>query len=530
MALTPRLEIRQSQTLVMTPQLQQAIKLLQLSNLELAAFVEQEIEKNPLLEMADEDGRREGAIDGAAGETKDGAAPESAEGGPAEADEQATDEQGADSRLNDSGDAGDSGDAPLDIDMSNVYNNDSVPDTVGGDGTGHWSTGGGGRGDGEGQFDSRYGGAETLRDHLEEQLPGAFSDAAGLALGRSLIESLNDDGYLADSVEVVAERLGCPVTVVEAALAMMQGFSPVGVFARDLKECLALQLRDRDRYDPAMATFVENLELLAENGLPQLRRLCGVSQEDLFDMVDEIRALNPKPGAGFTAEPVQSLVPDVFVRQKSDGGWGVELNNETLPRVLVNQRYYSEIAGAARTEKDKTYLADCLSSANWLTRALDQRARTILKVSTEIVRQQDGFFAHGVEHLRPLNLRTIAEAIEMHESTVSRVTNNKYLATGRGIFELKYFFTSGVSCENGESALSAEAIRHKIREMVDNESPDDILSDDKMVEVLRAAGIDIARRTVAKYRESIHIPSSVQRRRQKRMGRTMKAARLAKMA
>jgi RNA polymerase sigma-54 factor len=298
-------------------------------------------------------------------------------------------------------------------------------------------------------------------------------------------------------------------------LAILQTFDPSGVCARSLTECLSIQLRERNRFDPAMQALVAHLDLLAKRDLPGLKKACGVSEEDLIDMIAEIRHLNPKPGLAFGTTLVQPIVPDVFVRPGADGGFLVELNSETLPKVLVNQSYYAQVAKTARNDKDKTYLADCLQTATWLIRALDQRARTILKVSTEIVRQQDAFFAHGVQHLRPLNLKTVADAIAMHESTVSRVTANKYMATSRGIFELKYFFTSAIAAADGSEAHSAEAVRHRIRQLIDAEGPHSALSDDTIVEKLRGAGIEIARRTVAKYREAMRIPSSVQRRREK---------------
>jgi RNA polymerase sigma-54 factor len=298
-------------------------------------------------------------------------------------------------------------------------------------------------------------------------------------------------------------------------LTILQGFDPPGVCARSLDECLAIQLKERDRFDPAMQTLVAHLDLLAKRDLPALRRLCGVGEEDLTDMIAEIRQLNPKPGLAFGSTLVQPIVPDVFVRPGPDGGFIVELNSDTLPKVLVNQIYHAEVAKTTKNDKDKTYLADCLQTATWLIRALDQRAKTILKVATEIVRQQDAFFANGVQHLRPLNLKTIADAIDMHESTVSRVTANKYMATSRGIFELKYFFTSAIAAADGGEAHSAEAVRHRIRQLIDAEDAQHVLSDDTIVERLRTAGIDIARRTVAKYREAMRIPSSVQRRREK---------------
>jgi len=298
-------------------------------------------------------------------------------------------------------------------------------------------------------------------------------------------------------------------------LAILQGFDPPGVCARNLTECLAIQLKERDRFDPAMQTLVEHLDLLAKRDLAALRKVCDVSEDDLSDMIAEIRHLNPKPGLAFGSTLVQPIVPDVFVRVAQDGGWLVELNSDTLPKVLVNQSYYTTVSKTAKNDGEKSYLAECLQTATWLMRALDQRAKTILKVSTEIVRQQDAFFAHGVQFLRPLNLKTVADAISMHESTVSRVTANKYMATSRGIFELKYFFTSSIAASDGGEAHSAEAVRHRIKQLIDAESAQDVLSDDTIVERLREAGIDIARRTVAKYREAMRIPSSVQRRREK---------------
>jgi RNA polymerase sigma-54 factor len=326
---------------------------------------------------------------------------------------------------------------------------------------------------------------------------------------------VDEAGYLAGDLEGVAEKLGAPVTEVESVLLQLQKFDPLGVCARNLTECLAIQLRERDRFDPAMQVLVAHLDLLAKRDVAALRKLCGVDDEDLVDMIGEIRSLNPKPGLAFGSISVQPIVPDVMVRAAPDGTWQVELNSDTLPKVLINQRYYAQVAKGTRGDKDKAYVADCLQTATWLVRALDQRAKTILKVSSEIVRQQDAFLAKGVQHLRPLNLKTVADAISMHESTVSRVTANKYMATSRGIFELKYFFTSSIASADGGEAHSAEAVRHRIRQLIDGETVSDILSDDTIVEKLRSAGVDIARRTVAKYREAMRIPSSVQRRREK---------------
>ncbi|MGZ5148261.1 MAG: RNA polymerase factor sigma-54, partial [Burkholderiales bacterium] len=349
---------------------------------------------------------------------------------------------------------------------------------------------------------------------LIQQLNLSVSDAADRFIAMYLIDQLDESGYMLISMAEAAEQLGTEPERVENVLKTLQRFDPPGIFARNLKECLRLQLEDRNRHDPAMAAFVDNIELLAARDLRKLRELCGVSSEDLQDMIAEVRALDPKPALRFERVINGTVVPDVIMTAQPDGGWRVELNTETLPRVLVNRSYISEI-GRNATKADKAFLTERLQSANWLVKALHQRAETILKVATELVKQQDAFFRYGVTHLRPLILRDIAEAIEMHESTVSRVTTNKYMATPRGIFELKYFFTQGLPSAGGGEVHSAEAVRHRIKVLIDSEAATDILSDDRIVDILHADGIEVARRTVAKYRDSLNIPSSVQRRRDK---------------
>jgi RNA polymerase sigma-54 factor len=499
MALSQRLELRQSHALVMTPQLMQAIKLLQLSNLDLAAYVEAELERNPLLERASEEEGDRAAPDREAAPYQEPAV--WAEGG-----------ERADGSREEQARADLSDVPPADADAAASRSNaDPVP------GYSEWSgVGSTQHADGDYNLEAFVSVETTLADHLAEQLALTVADPVRRMIGQYLIDLVDEAGYLAGEPALVAEKLAAPVAEVEAVLAILQGFDPPGVCARNLTECLSIQLAERDRFDPAMQALVGHLDLLAKRDLAALRRICGVDEEDLADMIGEIRQLNPKPGLAFGTTLVQPIVPDVFVRPAPDGNWLVELNSDTLPKVLVNQRYYARVCKGTKGEKEKTYLADCLQSATWLIRALDQRAKTILKVSIEIVRQQDAFFAHGVRHLRPLNLKTIADAISMHESTVSRVTANKYMATNRGIFELKYFFTSAIAAADGGEAHSAEAVRHRIKQLIDEEQAPDVLSDDGIVEKLRAAGIDIARRTVAKYREAMRIPSSVQRRREKR--------------
>jgi RNA polymerase sigma-54 factor len=335
-------------------------------------------------------------------------------------------------------------------------------------------------------------------------------------IGAMIIDAIDETGYLRESVEEIAQRLDAPESRVAEMLKTIQGFDPCGVGARDLAECLAIQLRERDRFDPAMQIFIANLPLVARRDYARLSRLCGVDEEDIADMAAEIRRLDPKPGRAFSNAPVQPIIPDVLVRAAKDGSWLVELNSEALPRVLVNHNYAAQVSVGARGV-DKTFISTCLQNANWLTKSLEQRGRTILKVASEIVRLQDAFLTSGVQHLRPLNLRTIADAIGMHESTVSRVTSNKYMMTPRGLFELKYFFSASIATTTGREAHSAEAVRFRIRQMIDRETPENILSDDAIVARLKAADIDIARRTVAKYRDSLHIPSSVDRRRSKQL-------------
>jgi len=500
MALTQRLEIRQSQALVMTPQLMQAIKLLQLSNLDLAAYVDNELERNPLLERTAESEaeseRRSG--DGA---TAQQPADDWAER-PVDAGDTAPEVHG--DAVEQSGDDDSVGSQPAPSESPLGYSEWGNPPATR-------------RDDGDFNLEAFASAERTLSDHLAEQLTLAVTDPARRMIGQYLIDFVDEAGYLSGDLTAVADKLGTSVAEVEAVLAVLQTFDPAGVCARSLTECLALQLKERDRFDPAMRALIDHIDLLAKRELGALRKICGVNDEDLADMIAEIRQLNPKPGLAFGSTLVQPIVPDVFVRPSPDGSFIVELNSDTLPKVLVNQSYYTQVTKSVKNDKEKSYLADCLQTATWLIRALDQRAKTILKVSEEIVRQQDGFFVHGVQHLRPLNLKTVADAIGMHESTVSRVTANKYMATNRGIFELKYFFTSAIASTSGGDAHSAEAVRHRIKQLIDAETGQDVLSDDTIVEKLKAAGIDIARRTVAKYREAMRIPSSVQRRREKQL-------------
>ena len=495
MALAPRLDLRQSQSLVMTPQLQQAIKLLALSSLEIEAFIAQEVERNPVLETGSSD-----------------AAPDvpTEDFAPALDDNR---ERASDDLL--SGDGQGTSDA-LDVDFSaETFHHDTASDSVGGaDGMLGLSVSAGPSGfDADGpDFDSFAAHDISLREHLMAQAGSSLSGRQ-LFLVQQIIEHIEPTGYVGEDLMATAHRLGVSVADMEAALTELQRFDPTGVGARNLSECLAIQAREADRYDPCMAKLIDNLDLVAKGAFDQLKRMCRVDDEDLRDMLVELRGYDPKPGCRFESEDMLAVTPDIFITPRGEG-WAIELNSANLPRILINRSYVAELGQDKAT---KAWLSDCMADANWLIKAMDQRQRTIVKVATEIVKQQDGFFRNGVAHLRPLTLRQVADAIDMHESTVSRVTSNKYLHCGRGLFDLKYFFSSGVQSADGEGA-SAEAVKSHIKSLIDAEG-EKILSDDTLVDLLTAKGFDIARRTVAKYREAMGIGSSVQRRRQKKMGR-----------
>jgi RNA polymerase sigma-54 factor len=496
MALGPRLDLRQSQTLVMTPQLRQAIQLLQYSNVEVATFVERELERNPLLE-------RDEAADAPIGER---AAPDQV---PlrAEATGDAVDAVRTDILPSDAA-------APLDHVHAEEYDPGGPAD--GGPSMGSYEGRGGSlsfSGD-ERTVEDLADEHPPLRDYLGEQLRLSFHDPADRMIGAHLIALLCPAGRLTADPAAIAKAMGVPLERVERVRAIMMRFDPPGLFARDLRECLAAQLAEKNRLDPAMATLLDNLEMLARRDLRGLMKICGVDSEDLADMISEIKALDPKPGALYDSEPARAVVPDLLMRPAPGETWLIELNPDTMPRVLVNESFFARVAPAA-SKADRVFLSDHLASANWLVRSLQQRAQTILKVAAEIMRTQDGFLRHGVTHMRPLILRDIATAVEMHESTVSRVTSNKYIATPRGVFELKYFFTTMIGSVDGGEGHSSAAVRHRIRQLIDQESPGAILSDDQLVSILRKEGVDIARRTVAKYREAMHIPNSVGRRRAK---------------
>ncbi|MBV8450552.1 MAG: RNA polymerase factor sigma-54, partial [Hyphomicrobiales bacterium] len=535
MALSHRLEMRQGQSLVMTPQLLQAIKLLQLSSLDLIAYVEAELERNPLLERAEGEGEESPVV-------ADGEGPgdeQTSETPGAEWEGEGLGTEGFGEALAEDRSAAEASPAEwiganpperaeieerFGADLGDVFPDEAAtaqrpansPSSEAGLTVGSSAPAASASFDGEDSNLEAYVSAPvSLHEHLIVQLGFDTSSPADRLIGREIIDGIDEAGYLTLDLAELAERLGVTSTRIEAVLALVQRCAPSGVGARSLAECLSLQLSERDRLDPAMKTLLSRLDLVAKRDVAGLTKLCGVDEEDVRDMLAELRALNPKPGLAFGGGVIETVVADVQVRPNPDGSWQVELNPAALPRVLVNQDYHAKVTAAPLKESDKAFIAECLQNANWLTRSLEQRARTVLKVAAEIVRQQDAFLAQGVEHLRPLNLKAIADAISMHESTVSRVTSNKYIATPRGLFEMKYFFSSAIQSADGGEALSAQAVRFKIKQLIEAEDPAVVLSDDTIVKHLRESGVDIARRTVAKYRESMGIASSLERRRLK---------------
>ena len=488
----PRLELRSSQSLVMTAQLQQSIKLLQLSSIELSDYLGGELEKNPLLSMEEgEDTPQENTSDEGGKPDNDSGSEEA----PDNREDTASDNEPTESSLDIPDEQTEAGEGMETFASSSDSRNTSFDDEDSG-------------------LEQSLTEKLSLRDHLHAQLPLEITDAGERMIAMHLVDLVDDAGYIKDDLTLLTEQLAVKKEEIEEVLKKLQRFDPVGVCARDLGECLSLQLKEKDRLDPAMQLFLNNLDLVAKGDLAQLKKICGVDHEDLKDMLAEIRLLNPKPGHQFPSDILQPVIPDVLLKKKKDGGWLVELNPDALPRVLINRRYFSELNQKARNKQDKKYLNEQMATASWLVKALDQRAHTILKVATEIVAQQDAFFRHGVRYLKPLTLKDISVPVELHESTVSRVTSNKFMHTQRGTYRLKDFFTSSLSSASGED-ISSRSVQHMIKEMIDLETVGTVLSDDAIAEKIKARGIDVARRTIAKYREEMKIPSSVQRRRDK---------------
>ena len=492
----PRLELRQGQSLVMTQALQQSIKLLQCNSIELKAYVDQELEKNPFL--LDEEETVEAVTENEIKPPVDNDEPREADFG--------DDESFASEMADISMDYDSNGDDSTDIEKDYLRHEQSLSTT-----SGSFNSD-----DDERGIEDNPSAKINLRDHLLQQLQLQVQDPAQRMIGANIIDLVDENGYIKEDLSKLPDSLGTDSTAVEEVLSILQSFDPPGVCARNLKECLSLQLKDKNRLDPAMQKLLDNLPMLAASKYDELKKCCGVDKDDLRQMVAEIRELNPKPGGNFIYDTSQVMEPDIFVRRLPDGNWHIELNMANFPKVMVNKRYYKKITSETRNVKDKQYLTEQFGSASWLVRALEQRAQTMLKVAGELIKQQDAFFRLGVRYLKPLTLKNIATQTGYHESTISRVTNGKFLLCPRGTFELKYFFTSGLArSEGGGDDVSSQSVKHYISEMIAAEKQDAILSDDDIVEKLKERNITVARRTVAKYREALNIPSSPKRKRLK---------------
>ncbi len=511
MAISQKLDMRVAQQQTMTPLLQQAIEMLQMNNLELAAFVEQQLEQNPLLEKLDQDA--EIILDNnLTALAENPLSQENGEAAPADSAESPAD-------IPDSHEMGaqktEGSDQPLDTEYDNYWQDAANDGAYTQNNLSNWENKPGGHNSQDTDFTEHTASETNLRDYLLAQAAVELPDPGDRIIASFLVDMLDDAGYFRGDIDAVAQALECTAERVTFTLLRLQHLEPAGIFARNLAECLALQLREKNRLDPVMQKFLNHLDLLGQHKMAELQKICGVDTEDLRDMVDEIKTLNPKPGEAFRKERADTLIPDIFLRPQKGGGWQIELNNETLPRVLLNNRYYAQIKKDVKQKEDRKYISEKYQMANWLIKAMSQRAETILKTASEIVRQQDGFFQYGVEYLRPLTRRDIAEAVGMHESTISRVTTGKYIATPRGIFELRYFFSSSIASSDGGMEHSSESIRHKIKNAIQQEPKEKPLSDDKIVQILEQDGVHVARRTVAKYREQLQIPSSSERKRLK---------------
>lgn len=460
MGLDQHLRLQSSTSLVMTPQLQQAIKLLQFSHQELESFLMEQLVDNPLLMLQEEKYEEDST---ASSEDPNFLANFQEFYGKSEKQ----------------GPAGQTSSLDQEEWLETLIPANPL----------------------------------SLREHLLNQVNSDFLDPVKRLAGTYLLGYVQPTGYFEGDLEEIAHQLGASLAYVKGILKDLQQFEPAGVCTQNLRECLKMQLEDKQILSPSFLILLDHLDTLAKGDLNSLKRKCHVSEFELAHMIHEIRSLNPKPGLIFEKNTSSMVIPEVFMLQdEATGEWAVDLNPETMPKVLLDFPYYTVIKENLKEKEGKKYLAERFAHANWLIKALHQRATTLIRVSQEIVRKQEDFFNHGIAHLKPLVLRDVAESVELHESTISRVTNNKYISTPRGVFELKYFFNSSLEGVSGISYAST-TIRHRIQSLVSKENPQKPLSDDCIVQFLKQEGINVARRTVAKYREILKIPPAFQRKR-----------------
>ena len=475
MQISQNLKLKQSQSLVMTPQLQQAIKLLQLTNLELTDLVEKELEENPFLE--DQSSEEEKTV---------------------------SDEEEITKNIDDSFNNGDSiSDEPYNHDYENRWDND----TNVGNSKNHSEE----YNDPGTIIERTQSDMISLKTILLNQAQLEFSDSEEKEMAEILIDYVDPSGLIKEDILEISSFSGFPLERIENVLCRMQTFEPSGVFARNLKECLIIQLKNIDSYNKTNQTIIENLELLGNGNLKGLQKITGLTEENLRTEIKLIRSLNPKPGTIYDEGGHNIAHPDVIVTKNRDE-WNVELNNSTLPKVCVNDSYVKEIEKLECKDSDKKYINESLNSARWLIKAIEQRNITTLKISSEIINQQKDFFEKGKKFLKPMILKDVAKKINMHESTVSRVTSEKLMMTPIGIFEMKIFFSASINSINSGESHSAESVRESLRKIISDEPCESPLSDEMLVSRLKGEGINLARRTVAKYRELLNIPASSVRR------------------
>ncbi len=517
MALELKQQLRLSQQLVMTPQLQQAIKLLQLNQLELVNLVQQELQENPVLEESDVDEETEGEREDASPEQYDDAEGDGSDSDSAEGSAESESDVSID-EIREPLQSGEDDVAVAEREEIAPSDAEKIADI-------EWEsylesnpmTGLETRGVGDDErpsLEATYARRPTLGEHLEWQLQVTDLDPAGIEIAHWIIGNIDERGFLRSTVEDLARQSNAEIEDVERVLAAIQVLDPIGVAARDLRECLLLQIDSLKIGDELVRLLVdEHLDLLQKRDFRGLVRLTGVTIQEISAAAEVIGGLEPRPGRGFGGEDPVYITPDIYVYKVADD-FHVLLNEDGLPKLRINSMYREVLTGGfgKAEEKDtKNYVHDKVRSAMWLIKSIHQRQRTIYKVMQSIIGYQRNFFELGVAHLKPLNLRDVADDIEMHESTVSRVTTNKYVHTPQGIFELKYFFNSSINRFDGE-ALASESVKEKIRKIIASEDPTRPMSDQRIAEMLKAGNIDIARRTVTKYREAMNILSSTKRR------------------
>ena len=489
MKINQQLKIKQNQSIVMTPQLQQAIKLLQLTNIELAEYVENAKLENPFIK-------------------------EDLNIKKMETNEQKTSDVLENTKQNED---------PLkinsDLEMNNSFdthisersfekNNTTIKNNFENKNTFLSEV-----------IENTVSNKISLKEHLTNQITLSF-EKKDQSVAISLIDYLHPSGWLIHPVEEIAEELNKPMNYIEEIIQQLQCLEPIGIFAKNLSECLKIQLKEKGILNKTYQVLIDNLTLITKGKIKTLTKLCEIENDKIIQMVNIIKTLNPKPAENFNDEPLRISEPDIIVT-KTNKGWKIDLNRSTLPTIDLDEDYISEISNLNLGEDDNDFTANKIGEAKWLQKAVDQRNKTILKVASVILQKQIGFFKHGLSHMKPLILKDVADAIGMHESTVSRVTNSKLILTDWGLLSLKEFFSASIPSSEESDKHAASAVREALKKLISTEVSSKPLSDEKIADVLSNQGIDVARRTVAKYRDMLSIPSSAERKRRSKLNKLL---------